>query len=134
MRVLSTGALMIAMVFVFGGCSEVFVQTEPLDDLVGEWLITSNPQDITPHHTLVFNADSTYEILDAEGVVYERGPMSDVTETGYNYVIEYIDYAEADPPADRYAAYTITDGTLEIEYFRDSTMDERFVGFGATRQ
>lgn len=109
-------------------------QASPLDDLVGEWLITSNPQDITPHHILVFKADSTYEILDDSRVVYERGPMSEITETGFEYTIEYIDYAENDPPVDRYAAYSISGNTLDIEYFRDSTKEERFVGFGATRQ
>jgi hypothetical protein len=107
---------------------------DPAADLRGSWSITENPNGVTPHDALVFTTDNEYRILNADDQVFERGPMREVTSSGFEYTIEQADHEPDLVGSENYAEYSIEGDELTITFYDDDTKQTEFVSFVAVRE
>lgn len=122
----------------FAGCENPYgsndsEDSDPAAALRGEWVITSQEPEVGEHHLLVFRADDRYEIRDSAGVTFESGPMTNVTASGFECVIEQADQLPMIVGSENYAEYSIEGAALEISFYNDVAKDTRYVTFQAER-
>ena len=126
--------LIISFIFYLFVSCNLSNQEDVAAHLRGIWIIIENPDNVSPHHSLKFLDSNEYQILDANGIIFERGPMTNVTENSFEYSIEQADHMPGIIGSHNYAEYTVTDDILDITFYDDSTKTTRYVTFIAQRQ
>ena len=94
--------------------------------LVGEWTITERPTDTAADYSnyekIIFTVDK-YQIENKNGDIFESGPVSNITETSYDYVMEQFDPAPAYEGSESSAVFSIDGDSLTITFYSRNKED-----------
>ena len=97
-----------------------FPAPSKLYGLLGEWSITERPTDTVADYTnyakFIFSIDK-YEIEDKDGKIFESGPISNVTNGSYDYVMEQFDPAPEYQGSEDCAVFSIDGDILTITFY-----------------
>lgn len=103
--------------------------TDPVEALVGTWQITEKPAaaKYDPHLYFVFTANAAgYEIQETGSVVFESGPIANLTYHDFDYTIQVQTKDALLVGEENYASYTLAGTTLRITFYDDATRTTTF--------
>ncbi len=104
--------------------------------LQGSWEITGKPDVGWEAHTyFVFlpGADG-YQIQDTDGLVFESGPVLNLTESNFEYEIDEHTLLPEVVGAENYAEYTLDRDDLSITFYADRDKSANFGTIQAVRE
>ena len=105
--------------------------------LAGTWRVAYSVPRVSPHHTLVFTADSTMMILDERRQLVEEQAITSLTGDSFVGKIAYVSDRHPAPEilgASRYALFDFDgDDRLIVSFYRDETRDVWYVTFHLVR-
>ena len=103
------------------------------EELIGRWVILTNPDNAEPHHTMLFT-DEEFFILDDQNTIFEFGTLSNITRSHFDYHIIRQDHSPELENTDVFGEYLITDTIMSITFYDDETKQTRYVTFTAEKQ
>ncbi len=107
----------------------------PAWPLEGSWEITGKPAGWELHTYFVFlpNAEN-YQILDADRLVFESGPILNLTDSSFDYIMEEYTPFPAFIGSENYAEYTLDRDDLSITFYADRQKSANFGTMIAVRE
>jgi len=96
------------------------------------WDISVKPEG-EPHNILIFNEDKTYEILNEDLYVIERGVLSNITDSSFEYRINVQTEIPTAIGNKNYSEFSIEDNTLEITFYDSPEKQIEYISFSAAQ-
>lgn len=88
------------------------------DSILGtSWLVTATNPEGEPHYIIVFKEDKTYEFLDDNLYVIERGTLFTLKDTSFEYKLDVcIAYPDA-IGKEQYSEFVLGENSLELRFY-----------------
>ncbi len=94
--------------------------------LVGEWVVTEIPTNVTADYSnyekLIFTS-TKYQIENKAGDIFESGSISNVTDSSYNYIMEQFTPEPAYEGSECSAVFSINSKVLTITFHNREKTD-----------